>query len=173
MKILIITTIVGLAVFLVAMTDTLPPQSQQQGIVIDRIVDGDTVRATADSGEKLNIRLASIDAPEKAQPWGKESKSNLEKMALNKRGRLQFVETDRYGRTVGMITLDDNALNLNYWMVSTGNAHYYEKYSKWMDPNQRGLFGAAYKQAESGKVGMWKGGKIQLPEEFRKANRHG
>lgn len=173
MKILITGIIVGLAVFLMAMTNALPTQSQQQGIVIDRIVDGDTVRATADNGEKLNIRLASIDAPEKAQPWGKESKANLEKMALNKRGRLQFVETDRYGRTVGMITLDDNSLNINYWMVSTGNAHYYEKYSKWMDKGVRDYFSAAYKQAESGKVGMWKGGKIQLPEEFRKANRQG
>ena len=33
------------------------------------ITDGDTIKARCDDVQ-VNIRLAEIDAPEKAQPWG-------------------------------------------------------------------------------------------------------
>ncbi|MDD5392419.1 MAG: thermonuclease family protein [Thiothrix sp.] len=173
MKIIFSIFLIALSIGAIAIAGALEGSAGQIGITIARIVDGDTVRATGDDGKPYTIRLASIDAPEKAQTFGKEAAAALAKMATGKHGRLEFVETDRYGRTVGMVTLDDNALNINYWMVSTGNAHYYEKYSKWMERGQAEKFKAAYQEAARRRVGLWLDVAPVMPEEFRKEKRQG
>lgn len=35
------------------------------------VTDGDTIRVLAAGNEQIIIRLAEIDAPERAQPWGR------------------------------------------------------------------------------------------------------
>ncbi len=97
-------------------------------VVIDHCYDGDT--CTTSSGEK--IRLACIDTPELR---GKESKPNkakdardfLNNLIQRKEVNIRRVTEDRYGRTVGELSL--NGVNLQQELVAKGYAQIYEKYS--------------------------------------------
>jgi endonuclease YncB( thermonuclease family) len=93
---------------------------------ISRIVDGDTLELLTKSGETVSIRLAQIDAPEKAQPYGARSSEALSQLALGKRARVEVVDLDRYGRTVGEIYL--GPLHVNVEMVRQGHAWAYTRY---------------------------------------------
>lgn len=75
--------------------------------------DGDTVVAMTDAGEKVTVRLASIDAPETTknrckpgQPYSQKAKEALADLVHGR--SLDFVchDVDRYGREVCDLQLD-------------------------------------------------------------------
>lgn len=94
------------------------------------VADGDTVTMLIDepSGKQtVKIRVAQIDAPEKAQPWGQKSKQELSDLVYGKTIRAQVETKDRYGRIVA--NLYDGDVWVNERMVATGNAWMYRQYS--------------------------------------------
>ena len=58
------------------------------------------------------IRLFGIDAPEKSQAFGNQSKKNLAEKVFGETVRVEVVDIDRYGREVGRIYLGDRFINL-------------------------------------------------------------
>jgi micrococcal nuclease len=62
------------------------------------IADGDTLTLLFDQ-KPLKIRLANIDAPEKAQAFGNVSRQSLRALCFNKDADYQTQDIDRYGRT--------------------------------------------------------------------------
>ena len=76
-------------------------------------------RGTRD-GQKIKIRLADIDAPEKAQPFGKQSRDSLLQMVGKKQVQIDSQAVDQYGRLVGLISVD--GLNVNGEQVRRGMA---------------------------------------------------
>jgi micrococcal nuclease len=54
-------------------------------------------------GNQTKIRLWGIDAPERAQPLGKESKAFLEKLTLGKEAIIAEMDRDQYGRIVAEV----------------------------------------------------------------------
>lgn len=94
------------------------------GLTVIRVLDGDTIDVT--NGEKLRIRLANIDAPEKSQPYGMESKAVLSDKIANKVVSIDISTKDRYGRYIGTVYLNDE--NINRFMVSNGGAWVYRDY---------------------------------------------
>ena len=69
--------------------------------------DGDTIRVHCEDDAApvtRSIRVAYIDAPELAQPWGKASRNALAKMCLGKRATVAPITQDRYGRTVATVS---------------------------------------------------------------------
>ena len=91
------------------------------------ITDGDTVRVLRSSSEQVKIRLSEIDAPEKSQPWGQRSKQTLSDLVYRRTVTVEVVTTDRYGRTVANLILEDGR-KANEEMVRSGNAWVYRKY---------------------------------------------
>lgn len=91
------------------------------------VTDGDTLTLLVDR-EQVRIRLAQIDAPEKGQPFGKRAKSELSRMAFGKQARVEIVDVDRYGRTVGEVHID--GLHVNLEMVRLGYAWAYTEYAR-------------------------------------------
>ena len=74
------------------------------------VFDGDTVLLkksdNAGAGRLFyKLRLADIDAPEKDQDYGEQSKQALAKLVLHQQVRVVTVATDAYGRDIGWITL--------------------------------------------------------------------
>lgn len=103
--------------------------------------------------------MTDIDAPEKTQDYGKESKSFLEKY-LNQKATVIGKGTDRYGRTLGTLFIDSKNINLE--SVKTGNAWQYVKYSS------DTTFTNAEALARENKVGLWKDPAPMEPWEWRK-----
>lgn len=99
--------------------------------VVKAIRDGDTCFVQEPGRRVLHkIRLADIDAPEIEQPYGREALAAFRKLAQGKTVEVQEHGVDIYGREVATLYfLDDDNLSINEWLVVTGNAWFYEKYS--------------------------------------------
>lgn len=91
---------------------------------VRRVVDGDTVYLQ----DGAKIRLHGIDAPERNQPYGKQSTAELRGML----GDSVYVDTrdvDRYGREVAVLYTPEG-VNVNLELVCVGAAWWYERYAK-------------------------------------------
>jgi len=121
------------------------------------IYDGDTLRVFC-KGEELKLRLCGIDAPEKAQAGGIESRNYLRgRLPDNSLVRVHAIEKDRYGRTVAEILLGETFINAE--MVKAGHAWHYRRYSR-NCPNRGEIVEAANNTQLTG----------MPPWEFRKGN---
>ena len=131
---------------------------------VTRVMDGDTVKCK--TGEELiTIRLAKIDAPEKKQEFGPESKANLESLVQGKHVKVASSTKDLYGRVVGEIFTEYYKESVNYIQVKTGNAWFYSKYSKDTE------FEQAQERARADRKGLWGGSNPIQPAEFRAKKR--
>jgi micrococcal nuclease len=83
------------------------------------VLDGDTVLVKRASG-LLKIRLAEIDAPEKAQTFGETSKRSLSDMVLGKQVKIVSQTMDQYGRMVAHLSI--NGLDVNAEQIRRGMA---------------------------------------------------
>tara|TARA_Y100001968_G_scaffold26806_1_gene20924 strand:+ start:10368 stop:11261 length:894 start_codon:yes stop_codon:yes gene_type:complete len=97
-------------------------------IIVKNCYDGDT--CTTNKGEK--IRLACIDTPEikgkRANPIkAKEARDYLNSLVKGKQISIRRITEDRYGRTVGELSL--NGENLQEKLVYEGYAQIYKRYS--------------------------------------------
>ena len=117
---------------LLAVSAAAPARADFSGRVVG-VVDGDTIdvlRGGRPSGEKpLRVRLAGVDCPEKAQPYGTRARQATAELAFGADVRVLEKERDRYGRTVGEVVLGDGT-TLNRELVRRGWAWWYRQYSK-------------------------------------------
>ncbi|MGJ8668971.1 MAG: thermonuclease family protein [Oceanococcus sp.] len=113
-----------------------------------KIADGDTLTLLTADKQQVKIRFAEIDTPERSQPYGKAAKQLLSDMAFGKLARVEVVDVDRYGRTVGQVHVNGN--HINAALVAQGAAWCYRKYMRgdWCVPLEdtaklakRGLWG--------------------------------
>ena len=112
-----------------------------------KVVDGDTIDASIDLGFDISlskrIRLAGIDAPEsrttnlKEKALGLESKEWLKKALEDAKDILIKTEkpdsTEKYGRIIGHLFVNDQETSLNNQMIAEGYALEYEGGKKDMD----------------------------------------
>ena len=103
------------------------------GYQVLKVSDGDTISIQkVDNGkfvgEILKIRMYGMDAPEKSQDYGPESRQALEKLVAGKTLSIEIKNKDRYSRTVAIVYA--NGKNVNEEMVKTGNAWWYQEYAK-------------------------------------------
>ena len=88
------------------------------------VLDGDSLGVTLPSGERREVRLAGIDAPELEQPFGEEARCHL----LTITGRSGFIfarDVDEYDRIVAEMYCGRQYQSLNLRMISAGYAHNY------------------------------------------------
>ncbi|SFM82049.1 thermonuclease family protein [Nitrosomonas communis] len=111
------------------------------------------------------MRLAEIDTPESAQPYGSRAKQELSRLVFGKTVSVKVHDTDRYGRKVGRVYTDDTDVNAE--MVRLGAAWVYRKYAS----DQR-LY-TLEKRARQNRAGLWNLPEAQQvpPWEWRKARR--
>ena len=135
------------------------------------ISDGDTITVLDAQRVQHKIRLAGIDAPEKAQPFGNRSKESLSDLAFNRTVTVETDKRDRYGREVGKVLVDGRDVNLI--QVERGMAWHYKAYEREQSPSDRKLYEAAESDARAGRRGLWREADPIPPWEFRKAKRGG
>ncbi len=118
------------------------------------VQDGDSAVLCCDANNQtFRVRLKDIDAPEKHQPFAKESRQYLKQLISNKPLKLIGKKKDRYGRILADIIVTDESVNT--LMIKSGHAWVW-RYSEnlklqWLQ-----------KQAKKEKKGLW-----ALPESQR------
>jgi micrococcal nuclease len=120
--------LVSCCVFLWSCTAGPQPLPDSQPTIsgtVTRVIDGDTIEVQLSSGP-IRVRLHSIDAPEKDQPWGTEARVALAGRVDGKHVDLQPVTQDHYNRLVAVVFLGSE--NINAWMVQQGDAWAYRDY---------------------------------------------
>ena len=126
--------------------------------------DGDTIRVRQGNRTE-RIRFACIDAPELKQSLGKQSRDHLKGIIAQGGDRvgLNLITTDRYGRQVAEVFVDDELVQSQ--QISQGMAYVYHKYLS--DCPSADAVQQAEQQAKQQKVGVWMGNR-QPPWVFRK-----
>ena len=156
-----------------------PPQSEQWQVVPGSIYDGDTLQVK-NSFQKMKVRFCGIDAPEKNQPLGIQSRDYLRSLINKGDGSIIVVpiEQDRYGRTVAELFITprpgtgyqpEEEIHLNSAMVMAGYAYHYAQYSG-NCPN-RDAIAQAETIAKQNHSGVWGSPNAIAPWEWRKRNK--
>lgn len=92
------------------------------------IADGDTLTVLTAAQQQVRVRLAEIDTPEAAQPYGSRARQELSELAFGKDVQVVVQDIDRYGRTVGRVRVSGQDVNVE--MVRRGAAWVYRQYSR-------------------------------------------
>ena len=138
------------------------------GLVV-AVSDGDTITVFTPEERQHKVRLLGIDAPEKAQPFGRKSKFSLSDLVLLKEVTVQTDQRDQYGHDLGKVTLDGRDINLV--QIERGMAWWYMQYQWDQTPEDRKLYADAQAAAKAKKVGLWADKQAEPPWEFRRAIR--
>lgn len=102
--------------------------SQEHKGKVVGIADGDTFTLLTADKQQLKVRLAEIDTPERAQPFGTRSRQALSDLIFAKDVLVIQQDMDRYGRLVGHVYIGDTHVNRK--LVQDGMAWVYRQYSK-------------------------------------------
>ncbi|MEN9761110.1 MAG: hypothetical protein RI906_936 [Pseudomonadota bacterium] len=134
---------------------------------VTSVADGDTLTLTVNAGQRFTIRLAGIDAPEKAQPFGTAAAKHLSARVLNRIADVEFHKQDRYGRLVGKVVVDGVDVNLE--QVRAGLAWHYKDYQSEQTVADRRLYAAEEQTAKAAGRGLWGEPEPIPPWKWRKA----
>lgn len=176
LKILITTTIAmfGMIAGPVAHAQSVPvvtvavsPLNSPFNAKVIGVIDGDTIRVLVsdDIGQKT-IRLYGIDAPEKKQKHGSESKQAMSDLVFNKTVTVFPISVDIYGRTIAKVFVEKTDIGLS--MVCDGHAWWYCQYAK-----RDSQLARCQKSAKQKHIGIWADGNPVAPWDFRKRKTSG
>jgi len=123
------------------------------------VLDGDTIDVLTQDKQKIRIRLANIDAPEKSQAFGQRSRQNLASMVAGKSVEVIDTGGDQYGRRVGRVLIAGTEVNVE--KVRAGYAWVYVRY------NHDGRLPALEAAARQEGLGLWVDAHPQAPWLYR------
>ena len=98
---------------------------------VTRVTDGDTIEVALESGP-IVVRLGSIDAPERRQPWGAEAGQALTRRIGNRTVLLEVTSQDRFDRLVATVYVEDaeGEADINAWLVENGHAWVFRRFAR-------------------------------------------
>lgn len=143
-------------------SSSLKTQRTVEGEVV-KVLDGDTIDVMT-NGKPARIRLDSIDAPEKSQPFGQKSKETLNDWVARQHVTINVNDTDMHGRLIGVVYLE--GVNINRALVEKGYAFAYRQYLK--DDTMLEL----ERKAQNNHAGVWSLPESQIvkPWDYRKSH---
>jgi endonuclease YncB( thermonuclease family) len=170
-----LTAAAGLFLALAACAQTTTHESFEPRVV--GVLDGDTIDVRAGNAPPYRIRLAGIDAPEKGQAFGDNSKKNLSDWVFQKVVRIEWDKKDRYGRILGkvFVTRPDvcakapcpETFDVNLAQISSGYAWHYKQYENEQSKTDRQMYEKAEQDARKQKLGLWRDAYPIPPWEWR------
>jgi endonuclease YncB( thermonuclease family) len=134
------------------------------------VSDGDTITVLDDLKTQHKIRFAGIDAPEKGQPYGEQSKQSLSALVFQKRVEARCHKKDRYGREVCAVYV--NLRDVGLEQIRAGMAWWYREYAHEQATQDRLVYRDEEESAKAKQIGLWTDQKPVPPWEWRRgANR--
>ncbi|HFC7422693.1 TPA: thermonuclease family protein [Neisseria meningitidis] len=126
------------------------------------ISDGDTFTCLTADKEQMRIRMNSIDAPEKAQAYGRKAKQALSSLIFGKTVSVVVKSKDRYGRFIADVIADGHSANKS--MVLSGYAWVYREY---VPAAERAEYLKLEAEAKNARRGLWADPNPIYPSQFR------
>ncbi len=126
------------------------------------VKDGDTIEVLS-NGTAVTVRIWGIDCPESTQEYGNGAYLFAADFVRGGILEIETIDTDQYGRTVGMVYAGD--LCLNEELIRAGWAWVYKQYcnkpvcKEWEKLQEL---------AESAGIGLWESQNPIPPWEYRK-----
>jgi micrococcal nuclease len=132
---------------------------QTEKAFVERVVDGDTIVIQNAKGEEESVRFLLLDTPESVhpnkpvQPFGKAASKFVQEQLEGKKVELELgdPETDKYGRLLAYIWVDD--VNFNQLLIEKGYArvaYVYEPNTKYLD-----TFREVEQEAKEKEINIW------------------
>lgn len=145
-----------------------------EGLSLD-VQDGDTFVFRSDSGQRLRIRVAGIDAPEKSQPYADRSRQHLRELFRERRLKVAPIKQDVFGRTVARIEVLQDSVTVDAAMaqLQAGLAWHFKRYKADQTRDEFVRYAQAEREARAARIGLWTEPEPQAPWVFRAANRSG
>ncbi len=131
-----------------------------------KVLEGDTIHVTDQTGQRFKVRLVGIDAPETGQAFSDASAQNLSRLVLGQTVEVVFDKRDRYGTIQGKVLLEGVDINLK--QVQDGFAWHYKQNQRDQSPTDRRKYSLAEVGARNAERGLWTG-RATPPWEFRRA----
>lgn len=150
-------------------------------LLLGRVVgvsDGDTITVLDADRQQHKVRLAGIDAPEKAQAFGQRSKQHLSDLVFNQDVEVAWAKRDRYKRIVGKVlaanpecrqTTCPKTFDACLAQITSGMAWWYEKYANDQSKDDADRYHQAEQDARQSRTGLWAESVPMPPWEWRKA----
>jgi len=151
-------------VFILSLSNFVNAKTME-GLVVG-VADGDTITVLDPQKNTYKIRLQGIDAPEKKQAFGEKSKQSLHDLVHGKQVHIEYDKEDKYGRTVGKVTLGD--LDVCLQQLVLGMAWHYKKYQNEQSATDRAVYSETESKSKSLRLGLWADDAPMPPWEFRK-----
>ncbi|GAB4123690.1 MAG: hypothetical protein Fur0040_05180 [Sideroxydans sp.] len=138
---------------------TLDVQAESFEAKVLAVMDGDTL--FVQSGPfKAKLRLVNIDAPEKDQPYGKQSQESLQSLVGGKVIQVESKAVDKFGRTIAVIRIGD--INVNEEQVRRGMAWAYSR------SREAQRYMVLQSEAQAARRGLWQQADAEKPWQWRK-----
>src|SRR5262249_14095947 len=149
----------------------LSATAQQQTITgkVVGVSDGETITVLDADNRQHRVRLMGIDAPEINQDFGRRAKQSLSDLVFGKTVTVTSRKKDKYGRTLGEVTLDGKDINLE--QVQRGMAWAYHYSANEVRPEEPTADELAEEQARKERRGLWADASPVPPWEFRESGK--
>ncbi len=169
----LVSTLVGLGMAGVgAASDPVPPDQGQipstvsaSGYEVLSVSDGDSFTVRDARGARQRIRIAGIDAPESAQPFGDTARTHLIELLNRSPLRIEPIKTDPFERIVANVHADE--VDVGLAMVEAGLAWHFKRYAKDQTQAQRARYAAAERRARRARTGLWSSDDPTPPWAYR------
>ena len=109
--------------------------------------DGHTITLLDSERKQHKIRINGIDALEKRQAFGEESRQSLARMAHGKAARIDCYKIDRFGREVCKVWVQPlncprcgKTLDVGLAQISVGLAWWFKRYADEQSAEDRGRY---------------------------------
>ncbi len=128
-----------------------------------RVADGDTFTLLVDGNRQIRVRLHGIDCPERGQPYSRAATDHLKALLAKGNIRVTEMDTDRYGRTIGMVYA--GGVNVNESLLANGLAWHSSVF------DQRPAWAELEALAREQQLGLWAERNPVAPWDWRKTRR--
>ncbi len=117
------------------------------------VTDGDTVKVLTAELVEERVRLATIDAPERKQPFGSASKAHLSDLVFGREVVVDWHKRDRWGRIIGVVLVDGRDAGLE--QIGAGLAWHYTDYAREQSEADRERYARSEIDARAEALGLW------------------
>ncbi len=153
-------TLIAIALTLIssaASADTLT------GRVVD-IADGDTLTLLV-GRQSYKIQIAAIDAPERYQAWGEQSKTPLSRLTLSRTAVANCSRLERWDHQTCQVTV--NGIDIGLQQIKEGMAWWVRQDAHAQSAEDQSAYESAELMAKMRRLGLWGATNPVPPWEFR------